>query len=261
MLAKVASQAEKLKAAPKALRGLASYGSVLPLSLAERIERALGVKIVQGYGTADYGGIAASFFDADIHSRVATVGRPLEGNEVRVCSDDGEPLPVGDAGHIMARGLHAVGRYYKAPESESDVETWVHGYFDVGEIGRFDTHGNLVVLGRSDDVIIRAAHNIYPEDVEALLVRHPSIQEAAVVGIPDPIYGQKVCAFVSLRPDHEISLSEMTDFLSKAGLAQFKLPELLEVLPDLPRVPTEQKVNRKELVRIARRRSGDEKPD
>jgi acyl-CoA synthetase (AMP-forming)/AMP-acid ligase II len=251
MLAKMASHAERLKAS-KTLRGLASYGSVLPLSLAERIERASGVKVVQGYGTADYGGIAATFFDSDIHSRVATVGRPLEGNEVQVCGDRGEPLPVGETGHIRVCGLHAVGGYYKSPEF--DAERWRDGYFDVREIGRFDRQGNLVVLGRSDDVIIRAGHNIYPEDVEALLLRHPSIQEASVVGIPDPTYGQKVCAFVLLRPGHQISLSEMTDFLRKAGLAQFKLPEMLEILPDLPKVPTEQKVDRKELVRIAKRR-------
>ncbi len=252
MLAKMMNRAEKSRTAPKRLRGLASYGSVLTLSLAERIERALGVKVVQGYGTADYGGIAASFFDGDIYSRVATVGRPLEGNEVQVCGDGGEPLPAGETGHIRVRGLHAVGRYYKSPEF--DAERWRDGYFDVREMGRFDRQGNLVVLGRSDDVIIRAAQNIYPEEVEALLVQHPSIQEAAVVGIPDPVYGHKVCAFVLLRPGHQISLSEVTDFSRKAGLAQFKLPELLEVLPELPKVPTAQKVDRNELIRIAKRR-------
>ena len=250
MLAKMASLVEKLKPETKSLKGIVSYGSLLPVSMAERMEQVLGAKIVQAYGTMDYGGIAATFINDDVNVRIGTVGRPLEGNEVIVCGDDGRPIPSGEVGYIRVRGLHAVGRYYNSPDL--DNEKWTGGYFDVGEIGRFDTNGNLVVLGRSDHVIIRGGQNIYPEDLENLVAQHPGVEETAVVGIPDPTYGERVCAFVSLRPGWEISLSELVDFLKKKEVARFKLPEFLEILPDLPRVPTGQKVDRKELFRRAR---------
>lgn len=250
MLAKMAATVEKVKKETIFLKGIVSYGSVLSVSMAEQMERVLGAKIVQAYGTMDYGGIAATFINDDVNVRIGTVGRPLEGNEVIICGDDGRPLPSGEVGHIRVRGLHAVGRYYNSPDL--DKEKWTGGYFDVGEIGRFDANGNLVVLGRSDHVIIRGGQNIYPEDLENLVAQHPGVEETAVVGIPDPTYGERVCAFVSLRRGWEISLSELVDFLEKKGVARFKLPEFLEILPDLPRVPTGQKVDRKELFRRAR---------
>lgn len=241
---------------PDALKGIVTYGSRLPASLAERTQLELRTKIVQAYGTTDYGGISATYIEDDDAARLQTVGPPLEGNEVIICGDDGRPLPTGEIGNIRVRGLHAVGRYYRSPQL--DQEKWIGGYFDLGEIGRFDDRGNLIVLGRSDHVIVRGGQNIYPEDVENLLLQHPNIEEAAVIGVPDPILGEKVCAFVSLRQEGRIELGEVVGFLKGFGLASFKLPERLEILPELPRVPSGQKVDRDALARRAQRMTQDE---
>jgi cyclohexanecarboxylate-CoA ligase len=250
MMAKLAGGVEMLKRGSTRLKGIVTYGSLLPVAVAQQIEQLVGVKIVQAYGTMDYGGITATSIDDKANVRIATVGRPLEGNEVIICGDKGEPLPAGEIGHIKVRGLHCVGRYYRAPGL--DARKWTDGYFDIGELGQFDESGNLIVIGRTDHVIIRGGQNIYPEDIENFLGRHPSIEEAVVVGIPDPMYGERVCAFISVKPSHKISSHEVTEFLRKEGLAHFKLPEFIEIMPELPKVPTGQKVNRKELARIAK---------
>ncbi len=249
MMAKIANAlTDKAQRAEK-LKGVVTYGSLLPIPVAEKMERLLGARIVQAYGTMDFGGISATFADDELDVRIKTVGRPLDGNQVIICGDRDEPLERGEEGRIRVRGIHAVGKYYNAPEL--DHEKWKDGYFDVGEIGRFDRDGNLILLGRSDNMIIRGGQNIYPEDIETLLARHPDIQEAAVVGFPDPIYGQRVCAFIAPKPGREISSSKALAFLRKSGLASFKIPERIEVLPDLPRVPSGEKINRRELARMA----------
>ncbi len=255
MMAKIADVLADRIWRPEKLKGLVTYGSLLPIPVAEKMERLLGVKIVQAYGTMDFGGISATFADDKLDVRIGTVGRPLDGNDVIICGEHDEPVARGEEGRIRVRGIHAVGKYYNAPEL--DNEKWRHGYFDVGEIGRFDQDGNLILLGRSDNMIIRGGQNIYPQDIEALLLRHPDIQEAAVIGVPDPIYGQRVCAFVAPKPGREISSSEILAFLKGSEVASFKIPEMIEILPDLPRAPSGEKVNRRELVRMAQRRQGD----
>ncbi len=249
MLAKIANALPDSISRPKKLKGIVTYGSLLPVPVAEKMERLLGAKIVQAYGTMDFGGISATFAEDKLDVRIGTVGRPLEGNTVLICGDDNEPLAQGEEGHIRVRGIHAVGRYYNAPEL--DNQKWKHGYFDVGEIGRFDREGNLILLGRSDNLIIRGGQNIYSEDIEALLLRHPDIQEAAVIGVPDAVYGQKVCAFIAPKPGRKISSSQTLAFLKNSAIASFKIPEIIEVLLDLPRTPSGEKVNRKALLTMA----------
>lgn len=250
MMAKLAHLAPVFKQKDSTLKGIVTYGSLLPISTAQQMERVAGVKIVQAYGTVDYGGITASSMDDDFDVRITTVGRPLEGNQVIICDGNGELLPEGEVGHIRVRGIHCVGSYYRSPEL--DNRKWHDGFFDVGELGRFDEKGNLVIRGRTDHVIIRGGQNIYPEDIENVLARHRSIEEAVVLGVADPVYGERVCTFVCVKPDSTISPHDVTDFLKSEGLGHFKLPEFVEIVSELPRGPTGQKVNREELARIAK---------
>ncbi len=243
MLAKMAILAQQTHI-PRGitLKSIATYGSRLPVSIARDMETLLGAKIVQAYGTMDYGGIAANCVSDDLQVRLGTVGRPLEGNEVIICDENCNALPHGQTGRIMVRGLHTVGKYYKLPEL--DQRKWQKGYFNVGEIGRFDDSGNLIVLGRSDTVIIRGGQNIYPEDIESLLFQHESVEEAAVIGTPDPVYGERICAFVALRRGKSLTFEQAVGYLKAAGVAHFKLPEKLEILPHLPKVATGQKIDK-----------------
>jgi non-ribosomal peptide synthetase component E (peptide arylation enzyme) len=123
----------------------------------------------------------------------------------------------------------------------------VNGYFDLQELGRLDDEGNIVLMGREHDLIIRGGQNIFPADVEATLSQHPKVIEVAVVGIPDPEMGERVCAFVVCRDGNTIDLVEIKSFLQEKGLARFKWPERLEIITSLPRVASGYKVDKKKL--------------
>jgi non-ribosomal peptide synthetase component E (peptide arylation enzyme) len=117
----------------------------------------------------------------------------------------------------------------------------------MGDLARWDDEGNLVIVGRKKDLIIRGGQNIYPVEVENSLRTHPKVLDAAIVGMPDPIMGQKCCAFVVLREGSAFSFEEMVGFLKGKKFAPYKLPERLEFIECLPRVGDQQKVDKKVL--------------
>ena len=106
-----------------------------------------------------------------------------------------------------------------------------------------DDDGNIIVMGRRRDVIIRGGQNIYPKDIEDLLLEHPSVREVAVVRMPDPVMGEKACAFIATMPGETITFDEVTEFLTSKKLAPFKLPERVELRARLPRLPAEEKMD------------------
>lgn len=229
----------------KALRTVVNHGSSLSFVQGLQFEQRLGCRIVQGYGSVDCGGISATFREDRLEVRLGTLGRPLDGNEVKVVNAAGEELPPGEMGRLMVRGLNADGRYYNDPELNSSSRC--DGYFDLGELGRLDEQGNVVLMAREKDVIIRGGQNIFPVDVEGALCQHPQIVETSVVGMDDPEMGEKVCAFVVCRDGARITLSKITEFLKDKGLARFKWPERIEIIDSLPRVASGHKVDKTKL--------------
>lgn len=227
------------------LRFFVSYGAPLSPDLARTVEQRFGVRVVQAYGSSDYGGIAATSIDDPPETRWSTVGRPLEGTELRIVDESGQDAAPEVPGRLLVRGAHAVGGYYR--NHRLSREQWSSGFFDLQEYGMWDSRGNLVLLGRSRDLIVRGGQNIFPADVEQALVRHPAIREAAVVGMPDRELGERLCAYVVLRDGYSLSLPSLVDFLRSQGLASFKLPERVEVLDQLPRVPADHKVDKARL--------------
>ena len=136
----------------------------------------------------------------------------------------------------------------------SIIPSWmnrrVKGYFDLQELGRLDDAGNIVLMGREHDLIIRGGQNIFPADIEAILSQHPKIVEVAVVGIPDAEMGERVCAFVVCGGGNPIDLLEIKTFLEEKGLARFKWPERVELVKSLPRVASGYKIDKKKLKEI-----------
>jgi len=227
-----------------------SSGSPLSYPPAITFEERTGCRIVNAYGAQELASMSTtSIFDPpDV--RLLTVGKPYSGNVIKIVDDSGKEVERGEIGQIVVRGPFASAGYYKAPELNEKVwkdEKW----FKVGDYGKLDGEGNLIVVGRTDDVILRGGQNIYPAEIELLLADHPKIEKVAVVGMPDRIMGQKCCAFVVPRHGENPTLDEIVTFLKKKDIAPFKLPEKLKMVDELP-YTVEQKIDKKALrARIA----------
>jgi acyl-CoA synthetase (AMP-forming)/AMP-acid ligase II len=173
--------------------------------------------------------------------RLTSIGRPLPDVEVRVVGDEGEPLPIGEVGEIWVR----TPRVMKGYAGSTDSPLVQDGWLPTRDMGWIDEDGYLFVAGRKDDMIIRGGENIAPAEVEAVLQSHPAVDEAAVVGVPDVEWGQRVAACVVLRPDAALGAEELAEFC-RQRLASFKKPEIIHFLPELPKNPM-GKILRKDL--------------
>ena len=173
--------------------------------------------------------------------RLRSIGRPLPDVEVRIVGEEGEDLGTDQVGEIHVRTPRAMKGYAGAGDSPFTADGWL----PTRDLGWVDADGYLYVAGRKDDMIIRGGENIAPAEVEAVLGAHPAVDEVAVVGLPDVEWGQRVGAFVVLRPGAEATAAELGDFC-RQRLASFKKPEVIRFLPELPKNPM-GKVLRREL--------------
>lgn len=180
--------------------------------------------------------------------RLRTIGKPAGGNEVRLIDDAGKEVPEGHSGEIQVRGPTLISGYYDDPASTRAVWT-KDGWYKTGDLGNFDEQGNLVIVGRKKDIIIRGGQNIYPVEIENLLLTHPKVSNIAVVKMPDPVMGEKACAFVVPKEGRDFTIEEMASFLSEKGIAPYKTPERLEITDTLPLMADGQKVDKNVLER------------
>jgi acyl-coenzyme A synthetase/AMP-(fatty) acid ligase len=233
----------------RSLRIIINHGSSLPRSQGAEVEKKLGCRIVQAYGSVDCGGISATCWNDAEEVRLGTLGCPLDGNEISIVDSDNRELPSGRVGKLLVRGLHTDARFLNNPEL--DLRRRVNGYFDLQEVGARDEDGNIILMGREHDLIIRGGQNIFPADIETVLSQHPKVLEVAVVGLPDPEMGERICAFVVCRDGLPVTLNEVVSFFKEKGLARFKWPERLEVLRTLPKVASGHKIDKKKLKEIS----------
>ncbi len=219
-------------------------GAALPYELGLEVESRIG-RVTQAYGSIDASIGTEHHIDQPLEERLGTVGPPYAGAEIRLEDDNGIEVPPGQVGEIVVRGPGGVGGYYLDPEATRAA--WPNGWFHMGDLGRFDQNGNLLIVGRKKDIIIRGGQNIYPSEIEQLLATHPAVSEVAVVKMPDPVLGEKACAYVAPRTGQEITFEEMIAFLKEKNMATFKFPERLELIDKLPMVAAGQKVDKKAL--------------
>ncbi|MDK1345925.1 AMP-binding protein [Streptomyces sp. 378] len=212
------------------LRLLAGGGAPKPPELYHAVVREMGVQLTHGYGMTEVPMITMGAPDDDPGLLAATEGRPPEGMEIRIV--DGE---------VRLRG-EAVCRGYLDPEQTAEAFD-EEGFLRTGDLGHLTRTGHLVLTGRLKDVIIRKGENISAREIEDLLLRHPAIGDAAVIGLPDTERGELVCAVVEQPPGAaSLTLAGVTAFLRTEGLSVHKLPERLEVVDALPRGETLRKV-------------------
>jgi non-ribosomal peptide synthetase component E (peptide arylation enzyme) len=208
-------------------------GAAFPSAAAERLERSTSGVVLCGYGGMDFGGWTVPSPDDPTEVRLHTVGKPRAGTQIRVIDDAGNDVPPGEAGEIWGRGPCCAIGYYRDGAASREVWT-ADGWFRTGDLGRRDAAGNLIIVGRKKDRIRRGGMSIEPAEIEALLGSHPKIQKAAVVGFPDPLLGERACAFVVPRNGQAVTLDELRGYLRAQRIASFKIPERLEVVAELP---------------------------
>ncbi|OFZ89934.1 MAG: hypothetical protein A2V78_05185 [Betaproteobacteria bacterium RBG_16_64_18] len=224
-------------------------GSVMPSTLAEDLERGTRGIVLSTYGGADFGGWAAPSPDDPAAVRRGTVGRPRGGTEFRIVDAEGRVLPRGTAGELIGRGPCCADGYFGGEGNES----WRDGWFHTGDLAVFDGEGNIVIVGRLKEVINRGGDNVSPSEVEALLRTLPGVTQVAVIGVPDPVLGERVCACVVPAPGSNIQLAALRDRLGSQGMAHFKLPEQLVLLDCLPVIG--DKTDRRALAALASSKS------
>lgn len=175
-----------------------------------------------------------------------TQGRPVSAaDEIRIVYDNGDEVPPGAVGELIARGPYTIRGYYKSAEYNRSAFT-ADGFYRTGDMVRLHSSGNLIVEGRRKDLINRGGEKISAEEVENLMLGHANIHMAAVVAMPDVVMGERSCAFVTLKPGSSLTLEQLSEFLQEKQIAKFKLPERLEVVDSLP-LTGMGKVSKKEL--------------
>jgi long-chain acyl-CoA synthetase len=223
-----------------------SGAAPLPAKVRIDFETITHGRLVEGYGLSEASPVTHCN-PLDGNARDGSIGLPLPNVDATILDQKtGVPVPLGQEGEIAVKGPNIMQGYWKHAGETEDI--FVNGWMRTGDIGKMDEDGYFYVLDRSKDMIIASGFNVYPREVEEVLFMHPSIQEAAVIGVPDEYRGETVAAFVVLKPGIEASEATREDILSycKHNLAPYKVPKSLEFRESLPKSLI-GKVLRKEL--------------
>ena len=216
------------------LRLCHSGGAALPVELVRDFEATFGVKILEGYGLSETSPVA-TFNLVDLPRKVGSIGVPVFGCEVRVVDLEMKDLAVDQPGEIVIRGANVMKGYWRNPEATA--QAFRGSWFHTGDIGRKDADGYFYIVDRIKDMILRGGFNVYPREVEELLLTHPGISLAAVVGVPDERLGEEVKAFVVAKPGAALDPQEIVQWCSER-LAAYKYPRSVEIRETLPMTAT-----------------------
>ncbi|MFE0349902.1 long-chain-fatty-acid--CoA ligase [Streptomyces griseoluteus] len=245
MFVSLAAAATDAAALPE-LRLCISGGASLPVAVLERFESAFGARIYEGYGLSETSP-AATVNQPVFGTRAGTIGHPLWGVDAEIARADFEDrvelLAPGELGEVVVRGHNVFSGYLGRPEATA--EALVDGWFRTGDLGTKDEDGFLRIVDRKKDVIIRGGYNVYPREVEEVLARHPEIAQVAVIGLPDELHGEEICAVVVPAPGTTPDAAAITAW-SKEHLGKHKYPRRMEFTDVLPLGPS-MKVLKREL--------------
>ncbi len=226
--------------------------SPLPVSLLEAFERAFGAVVIEGYGLTET--VCRVTFNPvpppeafqpgreDGYRRFGSVGRAIGDSRIAVVDDDGRAVAPGTRGEVVLRGSAVTRGYFGDPEATEAA--FRDGWFLTGDIGTLDTDGYLYIVDRKKDLIIRGGQNVYPREVDAVLLQHPQIEEAAVVGVGDAKYGEEVKAFVVPADGAAPAAEEIVEFCRRR-LAAYKCPKTVQLIETMPKGPTGKLLRRR----------------
>lgn len=212
-----------------------SGGEPLPEAIRERFKQRFETPLYEGYGLTETTGVIA--VNVPQAAKPGSVGRLLPGASARFVDDDGKDMPAGEPGEIWLKGPEVMKGYYNLPKETAAVLTG-DGYFKTGDIGKVDGDGYLYITGRKKELIIIAGEKASPREIEDMLLRHPAVHDAAVIGKKDPSRGEIVVAFIITRDAMTVTPEELKEHCRKEALAQWKIPREIVFVKDLPRSPT-----------------------
>ncbi len=206
-------------------------GAPLPVELAQAFTKRYPCRIREVYGLTEASGLGTANRRSEPY-RPGSAGQAYINLEMRIVDDQDQPLPTGERGEICIRGPVVMKGYHNRPDETAEIMRggWLH----TGDIGYLDDDDYLFVVDRKKDMIIRGGENIYPAELEAVLHEHPAVAEAAVVGVPDEMYGENVVAFVVVAPGKQISESEVIEHVCRS-IAKFKAPTKVHFEESLPK--------------------------
>ena len=220
-------QLEQVPKLPR-LRLMTSGSAPLPVSVHEQIRQKFGVTIIERYGMTEVGIVLSNPYPEDGEPRAGTVGFPVGQTQFRIVNSEGEEVPIGSIGELLIKGPSVIQGYWR--REEQTKQTIVDGWLASGDLARLDEQGYYSIVGRAKDLIISGGFNVYPKEIEALLLEIDLVQEAAVIGLPDEEWGEKVVAVLIGSGEHEAILE-----YCKAHLAPYKCPKEVVFLDEFPR--------------------------
>jgi long-chain acyl-CoA synthetase len=229
------------------LRLCVSGGASLPVAVLERFNAAFHTTVFEGYGLSETSPTATTN-QPHFGVRPGTIGHPIWGVEVEIARSEVEDriefLPPGELGEVVIRGHNVFAGYLGRPEATEQV--MVDGWFRTGDLGSKDSDGFVSIVDRKKDVIIRGGFNVYPREVEEVLARHPSVVQVAVIGLPDPVRGEEICAVIV--PDRSTPVPDEAEIVAwcRERMGRHKYPRQVRFLDELPLGPS-HKVLKREL--------------
>ncbi len=224
------------------LRICVSGGAPMPLDVLQRFEKTFGVRVLEGYGLSETAPVVA-FNQLHRPTKPGTVGFPIFGVDIRCVDEEGRPVAIGERGEVVVRGPSVMKGYYNRPEATEEATR--NGWFHTGDIGVFDSDGYLAIVDRKKDMILRAGYNVYPRELEEVLLTHPAVAQVAVVGVPDPRVGEEVKAFIVRKPGATVTEKMLVDW-AREQFASYKYPRIVELRDSLP-ISATGKVLKREL--------------
>jgi long-chain acyl-CoA synthetase len=216
--------------AAASLRLCASGGAPMPVELLRAFEQTFSVRVLEGYGLSETAPVVA-FNQLQRPSKPGTVGLPVFGVEVRCVDEHDHALPPGEPGEVIVRGPNVMKGYYGRPDATAEVMRG--GWFRTGDIGQFDDEGYLAIVDRKKDMILRGGFNVYPREIEEVLMTHPAVALCAVIGVPDPRLGEEIKSVVVRRPGATVTDAELIAW-AREQMAPFKYPRIVEFRDSLP---------------------------
>ncbi|MBW7906995.1 MAG: AMP-binding protein [Phycisphaerae bacterium] len=210
-----------------------SGGEPLPATVAAAFRERFGIELLEGYGLTETSPVVS--LNVPWAHRPGSVGRALPGIDVRAVDDAGAALPPGGEGELVVRGHCVMQGYHNRPEDTAAVVRG--GALHTGDIGRVDADGYIHITGRAREMMIVGGENVFPAEIEAVLLEHPAVADTGVIGAPDALRGESPVAFVVLREGAAAEPAELRRFC-RDRLAGYKLPREVRIVPDLPRGPT-----------------------
>ncbi len=207
-----------------------SGGAPMPVEVMKDFQDTFGVRVMEGYGLSETSPLAC-FNHFERPSKPGKVGQAIFGVEVKCFDDDDNEVPRGERGEVVIRGQNVMKGYYKRPEATA--EAFRNGWFHTGDIGIMDDEGYLAIVDRKKDMILRGGYNVYPRQLEEVIITHPDVSLVAVIGVPDERLGEEVKAFVVLNQGSELTEAEFIDWC-RSQIAANKYPRHVEFRDALP---------------------------